>query len=330
MIRQIQQDVESDPFMTGDPKIYTQSASARGFAGTDPQQKHGREWTKHLESVAALVITPALCFSVTTIAVAMPPPGWLSDLLAACVWLLCFMLAASCYAVRRQGQIYLFLSALVLPSTLAAPFAGQRIYNRTMNYFWMHKTGVAYESVSPAKAADAYQDANVIGFSAMARVDLHHILGNRPRGGSSTYCVAPIVDAHKPSKEINFWAAGIDCCEPHRGFLCGESLKENAKTGIVLPASTSSYAMHRWEQFRTAAKHAAEFYGFELPSRPIFVRLHEDAAGVQSKALRDGCVEVVLMCFTHLMVMLFLAAYLHWSTSYQRYHAQPPPAFAKF
>ena len=121
---------------------------------------------------------------------------------------------------------------------------------------------------------------------ASSNLDLRRILGFRPIGSTTTYCVAPIMAAgqnleiltngpakpwggptrctvfldwtnfglenmfyflllrcqlmrtvefvHKDSpqsKDIQFFAADVDCCEPRRSFLCGDAAKPSARMG---------------------------------------------------------------------------------------------------
>jgi len=307
-------NVEEDPFLTSKPT----AGGGGGHYGTEQQRQFGRGVNMHMRSVAALVFVPWGCFAAMVIAFAILPPGGLWRLLALLIWMGCLGFSAVCYFVQgqRTGPLYKYMGVLVLVACVAAPVAGQKIFETDMTQYWMHKNGVAYRGVVPSKPADAYQDANLIGFSAMSRLDLRQVLGNRPQGSRTTYCVAPIIDARSPSKEVNFWAAGLDCCEPLRSFLCGDAANAEARTGIVMPSSTSQYAADRWDLFRKAASDAAELYGLTLPERPIFVRWHVDAKAVQSESLHQGIVEVILISFIYLMVSLFLAAALHWNSAY--------------
>lgn len=305
-------NVEEDPFLT------SKTSAGGGHYGTAQERHFGRGVNMHMRSVAALVFVPWACFAAMVVAFALLPPGGPWRLLALLIWMGCLGFAAVCYFVQgqRTGPLYKYMGVLVLVACVAAPVAGQKIFETDMTQYWMHKNGVAYRGVVPSKPADAYQDANLIDFSAMSRLSLRQVLGNRPQGSRTTYCVAPIIDARSPSKEVNFWAAGLDCCEPLRSFLCGDAANAEARTGIVMPSSTSQYAADRWDLFRKAASDAAELYGLTLPERPIFVRWHVDAKAVQSESLHQGIVEVILISFIYLMVSLFVAAWLHWTSAY--------------
>ena len=48
-------------------------------------------------------------------------------------------------------------------------------------------------------------------------------------------CALPLLpteDAAQPGA-VSFFAAGVDCCEPRRSFLCGDALKPSARTALV-------------------------------------------------------------------------------------------------
>jgi len=303
-------NVEVDPFLTGGQK-----SNAIGKNGPS------RYSPIHLQTIAVLVLVPWAVFVALLVAVAIPPPSWFWRDVAMVTWMASIGFVAVCYIVHKsgKGKIYFYLSGLTLAASILAPMFGQQIFVADMEQYWMHKSGVAYSQISPTKEADAVQDANIIDFSSVTRLDLRRVLGFRHQGTGTTYCVAPIMDSNSPSKVVNFWAAGMDCCEPLRSFICGEATTMSARSGIVIPSSTSSYAADRWHNFKRAASQAAEVYGFEIPERPIFVRWHVDALKLQADSLHHGLVEVVLLSFIYLMVSLFLAAWLHWSSSVQRY-----------
>mmetsp|Transcript_36778 Transcript_36778/g.68444 ORF Transcript_36778/g.68444 Transcript_36778/m.68444 type:complete len:326 (-) Transcript_36778:237-1214(-) len=270
------------------------------------------------QEVAVLIFAPWSCYVMMVLAFALPPPGIFWSFLACISWLLGLFAARQAYErhLRKGSPLYKLLALMVLLSCIAGPLVGMHIEQRDMASYWMHKKGVVYKDVVPTKAADAYQDASILDFAASARLDLQRTMGVRSPGSSMTYCVAPVLDTSSPSKRVNYFAADVNCCEPRRSFLCGDTSKPTARTGVVMPGTSSERAADRWEHFHKAAIQAAEVYGWELPERPIFVRWFEDAEGVQSELLHQGLVETFVQCFAGLCAAVIVAMWLHWSLSY--------------
>lgn len=300
-----------DPFLTD-----VQGYDYKDYKSTEPISWTQRE---HLvtQEVALLIFSPWLCYVLLLLAFGLPPPGLFWSLLALACLVLVLSAAGGSYELQRRHRspLYKLLTITVLLSGFAGPMVGHHIFVTEMSSYWMHQSGVTYKNVAPSRSPDAYQDAGIIDFSASARLDLQHVLGSRPFGGSSTYCVAPIVDPAQPSA-VHFFAAGVDCCEPRRSFLCGDATMASARTGVVLPAHSSSYNAARWQHFRVAAEQLAEVHGWHLPERPIFVRWFEDAEAVQSDLLHKGLVEAFIQSFVGLCVSTIVAMWLHWSMTY--------------
>jgi len=302
--------VHSDPFLT-DVEGHGDYKSTSPFSG----------WTRrdHLvtREVALLIFVPWFCYVLLLLVFALPPPGLFWSLFALIWWAGALVAAGTSYDLqKRQGSpLYKLLTVTVLLSCIAGPLVGHHIFVTEMSSYWMHQAGVTYKDVVPSRSPDAYQDAGIIDFSASSNLDLRRILGFRPIGSTTTYCVAPIMDSPQ-SKDIQFFAADVDCCEPRRSFLCGDAAKPSARTGVVLPAHSSSYNAERWQHFYDAAAQAAQVYGWNLPQRPIFVRWFEDAEAVQSELLHRGLVEAFIQCFVGLCASSIVAMWLHWSLTY--------------
>jgi hypothetical protein len=275
----------------------------------------------HIKYIALLVFVPWTTFVIVIVASAVPPPGtiWSTFTFAVCLLsIVVGLLFCQFYWSGRKGSIHLIVGLLTCLATIVAYGAGSEVSSVDMVNYWTYRSGVTYSNVPPNKPADAFQDSNIIDFTQMSRLDLRQVFGFRPHGTSSTYCVAPIIESDNPSKEINFWAAGMDCCEPRRSFICGDASNMVARSGIVFPANSSTYSAHRWQQFRKSAQLAADLYGLSIPEYPIFVRWHEDAAGFQNNLYQEGLTKVIITCFVYLMASLFMAIGLHWFTSMQQ------------
>lgn len=77
-----------------------------------------------------------------------------------------------------------------------------------------------------------------------------------------TKCVAPIWDASAPKGDINFWAAGEDCCSQEEGFHCG-SEAASAHSGEMYLDNDSN--------LKAATVMASVKYHTTAPARPMFL-----------------------------------------------------------
>ncbi|CAE7257785.1 CEP1 [Symbiodinium sp. KB8] len=300
----------TDPFLT--------DVEVPDYKATASHAEAARREHMVSQEVAVLIFVPWSCYVFMVLAFALPPSGFLWSLLAGVSWLASLLVARQAYErhLRGASPVYKLLALMVLLSCVAGPLVGAHIEQRKMASYWMHKTGATYRDVVPTKPSDAYQDASILDFAASARLDLQRTLGIRSPGSGMTYCIAPVIDTSSSTKQVNYFAADVNCCEPRRSFLCGDTAKADARTGVVLPAKSSQHAADRWQHFFKAAQQAAEVYGWDLPDRPIFVRWFEDAEGVQSELLHQGLVEAFVQCFAGLCAAVIVAMWLHWSLSY--------------
>merc|ERR1719401_1668359 len=87
------------------------------------------------------------------------------------------------------------------------------------------------ENVSPAAVGGkAYMDASTLIFTKGTYVDKTRALGFKD---SDTYCVAPITIGDVPFAVYDFWAVGVNCCNPFGGDCwCGAMGSPTANTGL--------------------------------------------------------------------------------------------------
>lgn len=83
-----------------------------------------------------------------------------------------------------------------------------------------------------------------------------------------TNCVAPVwkEDDDPKGKEIQFWAAGENCCT-QESFDCGDVGKADARSGELVTDMTGAW--------RLAVTMATVRYGLKTPKQPIFVKWTE-------------------------------------------------------
>lgn len=84
----------------------------------------------------------------------------------------------------------------------------------------------------------------------------------------TTYCVAPIVSSSGLPSEVQYWAAGTDCCSPAGGFHCDDSEVVGAHSGKTDVDATG--------QFFHAVKVGEIKYGWKTVDHPLFVHWSKD------------------------------------------------------
>merc|ERR1719356_2311357 len=85
-----------------------------------------------------------------------------------------------------------------------------------------------------------------------------------------TYCVAPVSSA-EDSLQVQFWAAGVNCCGHSRAFYCDDAQEPGSGSGVVVPTARSRRAALRSSKLYQAAAQASAAHGLQMPPKPLFV-----------------------------------------------------------
>merc|ERR1719195_1208590 len=271
----------------------------------------------HAQSVSVLILLPWLIFVLLICLFALPPPDFAWTATAYASATVCTVFAVLCLQVHfafARGPIYFFVGLLCLAAVILGCWVGHTIYSKDMAEYWLAKVRPPRTKVSPSNSALPYADASALGFTVGARVDLFRILGYRPPGEHQTFCVAPILDESELMR-AQFFAVGIDCCEPLWAFTCDDALDARARAGAVVACDASAHVSARCEMFQQAAQQAGRVFNFSVPEKPIFVRWLRDPLSQQGDAMTDAVVAVVLFCVLDLVASMLLAALAHWSAA---------------
>jgi len=287
--------------------------------------------------MAALVLIPLTLFMVNALVFGFPNRagvGWTTFAYSiSCISLAFCGVLIQVYLTSRDNKwIYLYLGFLGIGAVFMGYTAGNRLYERDMGEHWLQGSRVKYENVTATHMADALPDAGIIGFTAGARIDMRRVLGFRPAGTQTTYCVAPVLDDTQASEQythlwgdVQFWAVGIDCCGSHWGFWCDDAqVPGTAHNAVVISGVYSSYAMERYKVFQKAAHNAAAFYHLTTPETPVFVRWVQQTEAAQH-GFRDAMLRFFLMSVLYAIVSVLLAPTL--SLSCLRLPANKDPSF---
>jgi len=149
--------------------------------------------------------------------------------------------------------------------------------------------GASYFNVLSTEPAAGKVDATTLVFTNSTKVDLTRSFGwtDTSVPGRRTYCVAP-VSAGKPFEtRIQYWAAGVDCCEARANFACGDATETTAHAALVWEESAPEL-----EGFRKAVSGASSLYGLVADPSYMLLKWHKDPVG-----MRNGLFQQTLTLF---------------------------------
>jgi len=164
----------------------------------------------------------------------------------------------------RDTTPWQLIGLLIIFSVLAAVAAGGYIDQTLLiEHSAFHERRI-YNNVLPQTPALSYLDAGIVKFSQDAHLEEPHALGYA--AGKNRYCVVPIVGTE--AAKVEYWAAGINCCEQRGAFRCGSP---GNKAGLVY----SELEVHEelLHHFSLAAREAGAAFGMQISKDPLFVRL---------------------------------------------------------
>mmetsp|Transcript_8965 Transcript_8965/g.21304 ORF Transcript_8965/g.21304 Transcript_8965/m.21304 type:complete len:309 (+) Transcript_8965:87-1013(+) len=228
---------------------------------------------------------------------------WLVFVLLVGAWTLLFQKAAWAVAIltllaligvgvlllfdrRGDGAPGLFgMAMLVFVAIVAGTAAGLVNYQTNVVKYWGYQDKRSYNNVMATEHALAHSDAGKIVFAASATVDTSRAVGFKDR---STYCVAPIAD-DTASGVIEYWAAGVDCCDARENMWCDEIGEVTARGGVRLLENRGFFDMSAGpETFRRAIEMAELEYGMQSSKDALLLQWVKDPADFQDKYRRMG------------------------------------------
>jgi len=230
----------------------------------------------HAASLGLLIFLPTALFMI-----ALSFMTFLFYRVPALVWLvICVMLGLSLMfmVVRpaRDGPKYWFnLGVVCFMAVCVGTTAGFLNYERNMDKYFAYQGQRAYDNVGPTEPALQHLDAGKIVFTTDAVVDVQNVYVSE---AAKSYCVAPIVREDAAGKQsVQFWAAGLDCCQPGSNFTCDDAADSTAHAGLVY-LDGLSYPEYDMGKFRDAAKATMDAKGLNgaRPQDALFVKWVKD------------------------------------------------------
>lgn len=180
-----------------------------------------------------------------------------------------------------------FMGVLFLIATITSCFAGMENYNHRLFHYWSASEGRQYTNVRSDSLAAAHADAGVLVFTDEAVVDTTKTIGYK---SGKVYCVAPIARREQThASTIQYWAAGVDCCNGRGFFSCDDAADKAAKSGLVIREQPASLLFKsELEYYMHAIEMSTEVYGLTAAKEVFFVRWTTDVQAKAESYLIDG------------------------------------------
>lgn len=222
---------------------------------------------------------------------------WILAILSTCVFF--HILVFKTLGLDAKHKEHLLIIFFCVASAACAVLVGLLVtYVYTEEYHRLAK-GSTYTNVSPLSRGEAYSDAAVLQFTPSSFVDQSQTFGWNHAG--VTFCVAPISDvaASGPAAPIEYWAVGINCCEPRTGFACDDVQDPDAKAGVTI--NPSSALKPSWLK---AIKKAEELYDITSDSGALMVSWSQNPDRKKSSLWSRACGVLVGMIALALLFLL--------------------------
>lgn len=279
----------------------------------------------HTMSVGLRIFMPWVFFllvSCSFVFVYHGSPAFVWVFTALCSMISFLLMAMPQRQRAMQGAVsnpywYLLLGLLCLFGTLLAALLGFWNFQRSMSYYWAYEGMRSYTNVLATESALAHLDAGKITFSTTARLDVHSAIGYRD--GGHLYCVAPVVEQDHLDETgnsqgtIEYWAAGVDCCERSGSFSCDAASRDGVHAGLV-HVSASQMAGDDTEQFRRAVEEAVTDTAMTSSPDALFVRWVEDSEVAQNDYWNSAVGFLCGTCALHLMASTVIGFMLHFGS----------------
>lgn len=218
-----------------------------------------------------------------------------------------------------QTQRYLKLGILCGVATIVGYILGMYNFENYMKNYLVYQESRSNANVLPTEPAAAHADAGKITFTDSTYVDPNRAMGFKVGDVySKQYCVAPILGDPQQS-QVDFWAAGTECCQTGKAFSCNDGKDPRAKSGVVIIESDSWLFPSNLPYYMQAIAAAEGKFKLTSSKPPLFVRWVMDPR----KAQEDYWLSGVKLLLISSIVYLCISAMLGWLPMPKR--KSPPP-----
>lgn len=166
------------------------------------------------------------------------------------------------------------LGMLIFVGILAATIVGGYANGNALLEYYRITKGASYFNVLPEDLAAGKNDATTLVFASGARIDDAMTYGYVDGYSASrdVYCVAPVsLGDSAAGTRVQYWAAGMNCCEPRSHFNCGKASNDTVTGAIVLPESYRSNPL-----YAAAVQGAQATYGVQAGDDYLLISWTDD------------------------------------------------------
>lgn len=178
---------------------------------------------------------------------------------------LLMVLASTKRAFGKDRPWLWWLGMLVGQAASVGLIVGFFVYFRILVYYLRYEEMRTYTNVAASQGASEFDDGSIFLFTEDTRVDAQRAVGYRSRWTGEVYCIAPLVDATmKNGNDINFWVAGVNCCNSRSAIHCDDAEDFSVRTALtILDPSEIVRPFMRWAVQGSNYPHFHEAIGIQ-------------------------------------------------------------------
>mmetsp|Transcript_94489 Transcript_94489/g.273131 ORF Transcript_94489/g.273131 Transcript_94489/m.273131 type:complete len:354 (-) Transcript_94489:12-1073(-) len=137
----------------------------------------------------------------------------------------------------RSNNPEVVLGVLCFVAILISTAVGEYAMLTSLQEYRRLSHGASYFNVLPDEAAGGKVDATTLVFANGTRVDTSRTFGFTDvlDPAAPVYCVAPVSSGNLYDKRVQYWAAGLNCCETRSNFNCFRPGSINELGATVFP-----------------------------------------------------------------------------------------------
>merc|ERR1719335_1541484 len=130
----------------------------------------------------------------------------------------------------RYAGLFCFLAAI------AGFVVGWYNHYANMIYYYTYGSLRKYTNVAGSELPAEFGDAGMVSWTGDTHIDTTRALGYKNSAdGGNMYYVAPIMDGNQGGEDpIQFWAVGVNCCQPRATFNCDDAGDGSAKSALII------------------------------------------------------------------------------------------------
>ncbi|CAE8586075.1 unnamed protein product [Polarella glacialis] len=200
---------------------------------------------------------------------------------------------------KRWGPVSLLsLGVLCLLAISLGSFLGKVGWELFWRQFFWMQTGSQIIMTSASTPAGSRSDAAILGFHDDSGMNENSVDPERSAGfkDGHIFCVAPILNsaiAGSSQVLVNYWAIGIDCCEPSGAFTCDDSREIAGGYGVVMLNGGLPCPSCNREKFQAAVHKAEAKHAVVSSTDALFVKYVSNPG--RTKLMSGACAMIYLL-----------------------------------